>query len=194
MKDRIVVDVEIKKAIGKDGLTWDDTDKLGVSCAVVYEYKTDRFKVFGDRPDELQCLRERILKADRVVSFNGESFDFPVIWECPKRGVEVYIKPLYIKSTDILREIWGNLGLSLDQFTSAHAGWGLNAVCRMTLGRGKIGSGAGAPLLYKEGHIGELVTYCMDDVALTHDLDAFIRKYGYVVGKGQRHIEMEDYQ
>jgi DEAD/DEAH box helicase domain-containing protein len=179
MIDHVVVDVEIQKAIGEDGLTWDDTDKLGVSCAVVYEHKTDRFRVFGHTNEELLELRARLLKAERISGFNIWKFDFPVIFGLPGRERVKELKP---KTNDILCRIWKTLGLSVDEFSKLHAGWGLDPVSRGTLNApGKIANGAQAPLWFKQGNWGKLVNYCVDDVTLERDLAEFVDRYGYVI-------------
>lgn len=178
--DHVVVDVEIKKRIGQDGLTWDDTDKLGVAVAVVYEYLTDRFRVYGDTAQELVALRERLLKADRISGFNIWKFDFPVIFGLPGRERKEELLP---KTNDILRRIWQGLGHDPDVFNKeTHGGWGLDVVARGTLkAPGKIASGAQAPVWYQAGGWGRVVNYCVDDVTLERDLTDFVDRYGYVV-------------
>src|SRR5947208_2532511 len=84
--DRIVFDLEILHSIGDvvDGhaLTWEDTDKLGISLAAVWEERTDTFQIYG--PDETQSLRHRVEAADEVISFNGALFDAPVLYGMAK--------------------------------------------------------------------------------------------------------------
>lgn len=55
MIDHIVVDVEIQKTIEETPGGWDATDQLGVSVGVVYEFKSDRFRIYG--PDEFSAIR-----------------------------------------------------------------------------------------------------------------------------------------
>lgn len=176
MTDHVVVDVEIQKTIEETPGGWDATDKLGVACAVVYEFTTDRFRVYG--PEDVPALRERLLKADRVTGYNVEKFDFPVIWGLPGRERVHELKP---KTNDLLLRIWRSLGLSDDTFSDAHKGWGLDVVAKGTLGAGKIGYGGDAPKWFQAGQWGKLVNYCADDVALERDLAAFIDRFGYVI-------------
>lgn len=178
--DHIVVDVEIKKQIGQDGLTWDDTDKLGVSVAVVYEFQTDRFRVYGDTPDDLERLRGRLLAADRISGYNIWKFDFPVIFGLPGRErVEV----LRNRTNDLLRRVWAAQGYDPDAFDkTTHGNWGLDVVVRGTLkAPGKIAHGSKAPEWYQAAEWGKVVNYCVDDVTLERDLAIFMDKYGYVV-------------
>ncbi len=93
MQDHIVVDVEIKKTIEETPGGWDSTDKLGVAVAVVYEFQTDRFRIFGDTAAELESLRARLLKADRISGFNIWKFDFPVIFGLPGRERVEELRP-----------------------------------------------------------------------------------------------------
>lgn len=180
MIDHVVVDVEIQKQIGQDGLGWDDTDKLGVACAVVYEYKTDRFRVYGHTAEELEALRRRLTEADRVSGYNIWKFDFPVIWGLAGRLRAEHMKA---KTNDLLRRIWQGLGHDPDVFNkSTHGNWGLDVVAKGTLkAPGKIANGAQAPIWYQQGKYGPLINYCVDDVTLERDLTDFVDKYGYVV-------------
>lgn len=174
--DHIVVDVEIQRRVQDVEGGWEATDKLGVSCAVVYEHLTDRYRVYG--PDDVSELQSRIMRADRISGFNIWKFDFPVIWGMPDRGRVGFLKP---RTDDLLRRIWNALGLDEDQFSNLHKGWGLDAVARGTLGRGKTGNGADAPVWYQQGNWACLVDYCIDDVKLERDLTSFVDKHGFVV-------------
>lgn len=175
MNDHVVVDVEIAKTIEEVG-GWRHTELMGVACAVVYEYLTDRFRVYG--PDDVALLQVRLLEAERITGFNSFRFDFPVIWRLPGRQRVEELRP---KSNDLLQRIWMSLGLDPEQFSNAHKGWGLDVVAKGTLCAGKTGHGAEAPIMFQEGRWAKLVEYCMDDVRLTRDLSDFIDRYGYVV-------------
>lgn len=184
MEDRIVLDVEIQKCIGQDGLTWDDTDKLGVACAVVYEFNIDRFRVYGPKQEELLALRQRILNATRVSGYNIWKFDLPVVWTLNRDAfVASPISDVLLpKNNDLLRRIWASLGYDPDVFNaSTHGSWGLDCVARGTLGKGKIANGAQAPQWFQQGQLGRCINYCVDDVALERDLAVFVDRYGYVV-------------
>lgn len=176
--DHIVVDVEIQKCIGQDGLTWEDTDKFGVACAVVYEYVRDRFRIYG--PQDVLALQARLHGAERITTFNGWRFDFPVIFGMRGRERPLSLEP---KSNDLLRRIWIAIGLDPDSWSPKHAGWSLNTVVVGTLGKGisKIGHGADAPKWYEDGQLARLHTYCLDDVTLERDLSDFVDRHGYVI-------------
>lgn len=173
--DHIVVDVEIAHTIEEVG-GWDHTERMGVGVAVVYEYQTDRFRVYG--PNDVGALQDRLLKADRITGFNIYRFDFPVIWGLPGRQRVEHLKP---KSNDLLQRIWKSLGLDEERFSDLHKGWGLDVVCKGTLRVGKSGYGGDAPKWFQAGEWARLVDYCLDDVRLERDLGAFVDRYGFVV-------------
>jgi len=100
MEDHIVVDVEIQKTIEETPGGWDATDKLGVACAVVYEFISDRFRIYG--PEDVPALRQRLLLATRISGYNIYRFDFPVIWGLPNRG---RMEELKSKTNDLLQRI-----------------------------------------------------------------------------------------
>lgn len=175
-EDHIVVDVEIQRPIEELPHGWDDTHLMGVAVAVVYEYRSDRFRIYG--PEDLEPLRTRLLQADRITGFNIWRFDFPVIWGLPARE---RVHELLPKTNDLLLRIWRALKLSEEEFSSLHRGWSLDNVARGTLGRGKIGKGDLAPHWYRAGEVARVANYCVDDVALERDLGEFIDRYHYVV-------------
>ena len=179
--DAVVVDVEIQRTVEELPKKWDSSELMGVGVAVVYEYQTDRFRIFG--PQDVEALRVRLLKADRISGFNIARFDFPVIWACKNRTLTPDLAQiLEPKTDDLLLRIYSAMGLSLTNFTSAHKGWKADTVARGTLGGvGKIADGAQAPIWFQQGEFGKLYSYCLDDVSLERDLTTFVDKYGYVV-------------
>lgn len=188
MIDHVVVDVEIQKTIEEVEGGWDATDRLGVAVACVWEYSTQRMRVYG--PGDVEVLRSRLLIADRVSGFNIYNFDFPVIWGVRKSAwtsnmlsVKDELRP---KTDDMLRRIWIAMGLDPDRFGGGHKGTGLDAVAEATLGARKIGHGADAPRWYQAGNVQKVVNYCADDVALERDLTDFVDRYGYAIVKGDR--------
>ncbi len=192
MSDEIVVDVEIQKCIGQvvDGRTlgWDDTDKLGVAVAVVYEHRDDRFRIYG--PDDLQELKSRLVAAERVTGFNTWSFDFPVIWGIPRSQ---RVEPLRKTSNDLLRRIWQGMGIDPDApGPKGFGGCKLDDIVFNTLGHGirKIGNGADAPKWYQAGQLHRVINYCCDDVALERDLGRFIDRHGYVIIRDGTRVEV----
>jgi DEAD/DEAH box helicase domain-containing protein len=178
--DHVVVDVEIQKTIEETPGGWDATDKLFVGVACVWEYTGQRMRVYG--PDEMEELRARLLRADRISGFNIWKFDFPVIFGLPGRERVMELKN---KTDDMLRRIWKALLLDPDSFGPQHKGWGLDAVAGATLNAGKIGHGAEAPKWFQQGKIQKVVNYCADDVALERDLTDFVERFGYVVNVGR---------
>ncbi len=177
--DHVVVDVEIMKTIEETPGGWDATHLLGVAVACVWEYRTQRMRIYG--PDDVHELRGRLLRADRISGFNIWKFDFPVIFGLPGRE---RVESLRYKTDDMLRRIWQALKLDADQFSSLHKGWGLDAVAGATLNARKIGYGGDAPKWFQAGLIQKVCNYCSDDVALERDLTDFVERHGYVMATG----------
>jgi len=179
MSDHIVFDCEIANCVGENGLGWNDTDRLGLSCCCVWEVTTRRMRVYG--PYDLAALQQRLLDADRITGFNVAAFDMPLCFSVPKnewRNHPAY--PLLLpKTDDILRRIWLALGLNPDTFGPAHKGWSLDNVAGSTLNRRKTGNGADAPKWFQRGEWARLVDYCLNDVALERDLGEFIDAHGF---------------
>lgn len=186
--DHIVIDVEIKNCVGENGLTWNDTDRLGVACACVWEYSSQRMRIYG--PDSEGELRQRIVRADRVSGFNIDKFDLPLIFKMPNRQHPLICGYDGRKVNDIFLHVLRALGASEDateeEIHKFHHGWSLNDICTATLGVGKIGHGAEAPRWFQQGDWARVVNYCADDVALERDLVDFVDRHGYVISGGRR--------
>ncbi len=195
--DHVVVDVEIARTIEETPGGWNATDQLGVAVACVWEYNTQRMRVYG--PGDVPALRERLLRADRISGYNILNFDFPVIWGVNKKvwmngtvgivtdesltalSVKAKILP---KTNDLLRRIWSALGTNPDNGPAGIRGTKLDDIAGATICANKIGDGASAPLWYKEGNVQKVANYCADDVAIERDLTDFVDRYGYVIHQG----------
>jgi DEAD/DEAH box helicase domain-containing protein len=180
--DHIVVDVEIQKTIEELPRGWDDTQLMGVAVAVVYEYLTDRFRIYGE--NDVQALQQRLLKADRISGFNIEDFDYKVIFPCTRKSTLPEIDSLIPKTNDALQKVWNALG---GRF---YKGWKLDDIMKGTFGIGKIGNGADAPKWYKEGKLLQVTNYCLDDVSLERDLTDFIDKHGFVISQVNGYLKL----
>lgn len=187
MMDHVVVDVEIQKTIEETPGGWDATDKLGVAVACVWEYQTQRMRVYG--PEDMEALRERLLRADRISGYNILNFDFPVIWGIAQpdwreppvgQGIVSLKENLTGKQNDLLLRIWKAVG------SRSGGGCKLDDIASATIGVHKIGNGADAPKWYQAGQVQRVVNYCADDVAVERDLTDFVDRYGYVIHKGKQ--------
>lgn len=180
--DNVVLDIEIQDPIIHQE-DWDKTDQIKISCCVLYSYLEGEYHIYG--PNDINELRSRLMVADKIITYNGDKFDLPIIFQMPNRTM-----PEGLKSFDILKNIWISLGLDPTFFTPAHKGYSLNLVAKATIGMGKSGSGANAPFLYKQGNLWKVIDYCMHDVFVTKSLYDFIAVNGYVNDRYGHAIQM----
>lgn len=157
----IVYDIELAndpKAIGG----WDAYDKMEISCIGTYDYETDQYRIF--QHDEIGECIEFLHSSKMIIGFNNVGFDDNVM---KARGLKVG----KVKSFDILREIWKAKGLDPDNTSPmTHGGTGLDRTSTLTFGNRKSGQGAHAIKLWEERKVGELYSYCLNDVRLTKKL------------------------
>ena len=168
----IVYDTEIKKGIlGKNEQAipnieycagWRDFENMGISCLCAHDLAADRIQVFMD--DNLGRFGELLSATDLVVTFNGIGFDNRLL---EANGIIVPGE----KNYDILAEAWKADGLDPTSFNfNTHGGYGLDALCEANGIGKKSGHGAKAPVWWQHGKLGQLISYCLDDVALTVEL------------------------
>jgi DEAD/DEAH box helicase domain-containing protein len=186
--DHIVVDVEIAHTIEETPGGWDATDRLGIAVAALWQYRDCRMRVYG--PDDVATLRKRLLEADRISTFNGWMFDFPVIWGFSKVAWKAMegegSKILRPKCDDLLRRIWVALGFNPDGgWQSGMGGAKLDDIAAATLGVRKIGNGADAPKWFQAGQWAKVTNYCVDDVCIERDLTTFVDQFGFVIHNGK---------
>lgn len=163
MRDTLVIDVETKKSFADVGGR-DRFADLGVAVAGVYSYAEDLFTALEEH--ELPRLAEMLARSERIVGFNINNFDIPVM--APYLGTTAFQR---VAVTDIFEDAEKFLGHRV----------GLDAVAKATLGRGKSGHGLEALEWFKQGRIAEVKKYCLDDVRLTRDLYEHGKKNGHIL-------------
>jgi hypothetical protein len=187
----IIFDVEIEKGIlarneqPLPGIEycggWRDFENMGVACVCTFDTLTHLSRVFTEAT--LLDL-EAYLATAPTGGFNTRRFDMPLL---AAHGVQIAQELHY----DALEQIWLRLGLDADQFSSLHAGWGLDAVMQATFGVAKTGHGAMAPVWWQRGEIGKVIDYCLNDVWLEAKLCLHMMLGGTVKAAGKEPLQFE---
>ncbi len=161
-----VFDVETQRSAQEVG-GWHRADLMGISCAVVYDSKSETFFEYSE--DQVPQLIEHLKRFDLVVGFNIKQFDFHVL------GGYSDFDFRELPTLDILEKVHKRLGyrLSLDHLAS------------VTLGREKTADGLQALKWWKQGRIQEIIDYCKADVKITKDLFQYGQKNGYLLFKNK---------
>ena len=143
---------------------WQNAHRMLVAIGVVCHLEEGRFESFGE--PEIGDLIERLERADLVVGFNIERFDYMVL--SGYTGVD-YRRQL--PTLDLLQEIRKKLGfrLSLDHLANA------------TLGVSKSADGLQSLEWVKQGRLDLVEEYCRHDVEILRDLFLFGRRMGHLL-------------
>ncbi|MFC1813189.1 DEAD/DEAH box helicase [Thermodesulfobacteriota bacterium] len=157
-----VFDLETQRSAQEVG-GWHRADLMGISCAVLYDSREDRYFEFLE--DRLFEFIEHLGRLDLVVGFNIKRFDYQVLTGYS----EFDFKTLH--TLDILEDIYNHLGYRL---SLAH-------LAAVTLGKKKTADGLQALRWWKQGRMQEIIEYCTADVAITRDLFLFGRENGYLL-------------
>lgn len=155
--------------------------KCGISWAVVYDgAKYNHFSahnpVTQDTDTDAVLALVRMLEvADTVYGFNTEGFDIFPVQAAIRRPLRIRrhvdLWPI-IKSAVRSRDGTWQWGKGL---------WTLGAISSRCFGEDKTKDGALAPQLSKQGRVGELASYCENDVRLVRLLVDHIRTQGCVL-------------
>ncbi|MFA5127617.1 MAG: ribonuclease H-like domain-containing protein [Patescibacteria group bacterium] len=147
MIKEIVFDIETQNSFAEVD---NDMKKFKISVVSIYRYETDKFESFTE--GELSRLWPILEKADRLIGYNSEHFDLPIL-------MNYYLGDLTkIPHLDMLKVIKESLGIRLK----------LDDVAKATLDDvAKSADGMQAIRWYKEGKIDEIKKYCEQDVNVT---------------------------
>jgi len=157
-----VFDIETQLSAADVG-GWHKADKMRISCAIVYDSKSDTFEEYTE--DIVPGLIRHLEQLDLVIGFNSRRFDYKVL-----SGYGGF-NPMNLETLDILEQVHGYLGFRLS----------LNHLAKVTLGIEKTADGLQALKWWKEGRIKEIAAYCRRDVDITHQLFCYGREKGYLL-------------
>ncbi|MGD9975876.1 MAG: DEAD/DEAH box helicase [Desulfatirhabdiaceae bacterium] len=157
-----VLDIETQRSAQEVG-GWNRADRMGVSCAVLYDSRSDQYLEFLEH--QIDDMIDHLFTLDRIVGFNIKRFDYEVLRGYSGRNIR------QLNTLDILEVVHGFLGYRLS----------LDHLAKVTLGAEKSGDGLQALVWWKEGRIREIVDYCKMDVKLTRDLYLFGRQNRYLL-------------
>lgn len=146
---------------------WSSIRKFGVAVAVTWNQEHGMRRWFEK---DMERLVAELNQFARVITFNGERFDFEVL-----RGY-IPTHKLAAKSLDLLVHLKDALGFRVS----------LDSLAEATLGRSKTGTGVEVVAWWRAGEKERVCKYCENDVQLLVDLVSFARKKGYVVVDGRR--------
>ena len=146
-----VLDIETRRSAAEVG-GWNKADRMGVSCAVLYDSKTDEYHTYLQ--EEIEALTEHLKELDLIIGFNIIRFDYKVL-----SGLSDY-NFHSLPTLDILMKVHEILGYRLS----------LDHLSQQTLNAEKSADGLQALAWWKEGKLDEIITYCKQDVRVTRDL------------------------
>jgi DEAD/DEAH box helicase domain-containing protein len=157
-----VLDIETRRSAAEVG-GWNRAEKMGVSCAVLYDSQSGKFHDYTQ--DQVPALCDHLVQLDRVVGFNLIKFDYKVlagIHEFDFHG---------LPTLDILVKIHEILGYRLS----------LDHLAQNTLGTEKSADGLMALKWWQQGEMDKIIDYCTQDVRVTRDLYRFGRDNRFLV-------------
>ena len=163
--DILVLDVETQRMSDEVIGGWNAVDEFLVALVVTWD-EAAGMRVWYE--NDVKSLLAEAEKFRKVVTFNGENFDFKVLSHYGS------VQPLRVRSVDMLVELSKKLGFRVK----------LDSLARATLGKGKSGSGTDSVQWWRSGDPAlqqKVVDYCKMDVELTKGIYLFGREKGYVL-------------
>lgn len=128
---------------------------MKVTVVSVYQYETDSYRSFEE--SELTELWKLFEKADRLIGYNSEHFDLPVLNNYYAGDL------LQFPHLDLLKVIKDSHGKRFK----------LNDIAKATLQIEKSADGLQAMQWFKEGKMDLIKSYCEQDVKVTKDIYEF---------------------
>ena len=151
MSSEIVFDIETVGDIK-------DYSTLKVTVVSLYDYASQSFRSFEE--SELGLLWPYLEKAERIIGYNSEHFDIPIL-------NKYYAGDLsHFPHLDLLKVIKESSGKR----------YKLDDIAKATLDKRKSADGLQAVQWYKEGKLDKIKEYCEQDVLVTKEIYEFGRK------------------
>jgi len=155
MPNEVIFDIETQNTFAD---VENDFKKFKISVVSIYSTATDTYQSFTE--SELKNLWPILEKADRIIGYNSEHFDLPILGN-------YYLGNLTaIPHLDLIVKIKESLGMRLKLADVAEA-----TLDNIT----KSADGLQAIQWWKEGKIDEIKKYCEQDVRVTKEVYDFGR-------------------
>jgi DEAD/DEAH box helicase domain-containing protein len=155
-------DLETQKSAEEVG-GWRNLAAMKLALAVTFNDVNGQFRTYFEK--DVNELFLDLLTADRVVGYNIDRFDLPVLAGYTDRDLS------RVRTLDMLADIYRKLGFRLR----------LADVAQATLGVGKSADGLQSLQWWKEGKLDLIEQYCRRDVEVTRDVFLFGRNNGYIL-------------
>jgi len=150
MNNEVVLDIETQNTFDEVGSR--DCRKLNLSLLVAYFYKTDEYQVYYEK--DLPLLWPKLQFADRVIGYNLNGFDYPVLNNYAP--FDLFTLP----TIDLMEEVQKNLGFRIK----------LDDIAQGSLGIGKSGNGLDAVRFWKNQELQKLSEYSCRDEKVTKEV------------------------
>ncbi len=147
---KVIFDIETKNIFSDVGS--DNPADLDLSVISIYDYNTNKYYSFLE--NELNKLWPFLETADLFITFNGKSFDLPLLQKYAPFDLSTK------QHLDIFEKVENSIKKKI----------GLNAIASMTLGISKSASGLQAVKWWNSGEIKKIIKYCEQDVKVTKDV------------------------
>ncbi len=161
-----VLDIETRRSAEEVG-GWNRAEKMGISCAILYDSEKDAFLEYFQ--DDVERLCRDLKQFDLIIGFNIIRFDYKVL-----SGLSDFDFSS-LPTLDILIKVHERLGYRLS----------LGTLASETLGSGKSADGLMALKWWKQGEIDKIVDYCRQDVQVTRDLYLFGKQHRFLLFKNK---------
>lgn len=156
MFGEIIFDIETQNTFAQVN---NDFKKLRLSVVSIYSYNTNTYQSFTE--SELKQLWPILEKAERLIGYNSEHFDLPILNNYYPGDL------LSFPHLDLIKIVYHNLGKRLK----------LNDLAVATLDNMvKTADGLQAIKWWQQGELDKIKEYCEQDVKITKQLYEFGRK------------------
>jgi len=157
----VYFDLETQKSADEVG-GWHNIRDMRMSIGVTYSTRRGEYKIYGER--DVNALIEELRRADLVVGFNNQRFDYAVL-----QGHNDFFDQEQVPTLDLMVDLQNKLQHRLSLDSVAHATFGVE----------KTSEGLQAIRWFREGRMLDIAEYCCFDVKLTK----MVHEYGR--GQGQ---------
>jgi DEAD/DEAH box helicase domain-containing protein len=162
LKNIVYFDLETQKSAEEVG-GWHNIRDMRMSIGVTYSTQRGEYRIYHER--EVNALIEELRRADLVVGFNNQRFDYAVL-----QGHNDFFDPEQVPTMDMLVDLQNKLQHRLS----------LDAIANATFGVEKTSEGLQAIRWFREGKLMDIAEYCCFDVKITKMVHEYGMQHGQV--------------